>query len=612
MPLWQVFSTLYSHIVRRPLSRALPRIPRRSSTWPCDNTSVGRGASTPLSFIFTDATTAAPASHDTSFLAFRRVEGSNSVEGPRTPLSIISTDATTAAPASHDTLFLAFRRVSTSLRTPETVSSHPTYKILPAAETKAVEPNEPDATLVEGVEPRSPTVTDGETENKVESSDSVEGAAASPPQSAAEDIERIEELHTRDEPQQSFEQAGVSDSETDVLLSRRIHILGFNAHARFIAHAIASTPDVPVNIFVHHRKVLSYWGAEHRKLSLYDGEGSYISSAAIPCPERIFGLSQRLESANIANYFLDNVIVDTAEPAVLPSLNALRDRIDRHTTICLLQPGLGLLEHINEYIFPDPVTRPNFVLGHSTHQVGRVSSSMYSIQQKRRGFLYLHGVPRLEDSARDESSIAYEAMRQSQHLAKLLSSTETLNVVGLPWVRFLSWKLPWLIFCSAADSISVMLGCRYEEIYKNDYARALWEDILDESIAIVSQLPELQEVPHKRGYFTGNAFRRRLRTFLASQRANTSPWIKQVKMGDYPPVDYFNGYIVRRASKLGLNHKHNSMASEAVKARVSARRWELHTDIMSASPYMTDTDIIGGGQPGPTLEEVVELELEDP
>ncbi|KAI0468975.1 hypothetical protein F4859DRAFT_505889 [Xylaria cf. heliscus] len=561
-------STLYSHIVRRPLSRALPRIRRRSSAWSCDNLSVGRGATTPHSCISTATTESAP--YEPSFSALPFV---------RTPLS-----------------------------TPETVSVRPAYKMPPVAETGVVGTA---GTLVEGAGSRKPVVGDGKADNKTEGGGSVEGAATGPFETPVEAIGHIEEPFLPDDPNQSFGLLGVRDSEPDVSLSRRIHILGFTAHARYLAHAIASTPDLPVSFFTHHPTVLSRWGQEHRQLSLYDSLGRYISSAAIPCPERIFDLRQDLSRVARDDYFLDNIIVDTTATAVLPSLATLYDRIDRRTTICLLHPGL------------DPVERPNFVLGHSTHRVRKLSHRLYSVKQRQSGVLYLYGVPRFEGSTQDKSSVtfegstqdkssvAYAAMRQTQHFAQLLSSTNRLNVVSLPWVPFLTWKLPWLIFCSAADTLCVVLGCNYEEIIQNAHARGMWEDLLDETIAIIPRLPELQEFTQRIEYFTGNAFRRRLLTFLMAQRRNVSPWVKRVRMGDPPPIEYFNGYIIRRAMELGLDHKYNSMAFEAVKARVTARQLELQRDLLSTSPYMTDTDLIGGGQPAPTLEDTLRLELED-
>jgi hypothetical protein len=80
-------------------------------------------------------------------------------------------------------------------------------------------------------------------------------------------------------------------------------------------------------------------------------------------------------------------------------------------------------------------------------------------------------------------------------------------------------------------------------------------------------------------------------------------------MGAEPPIDYFNGYFVRRAKELGLDHKHNSMAMEMVKARLATRRAELRTDIpLGRSPFMNDNDHIGGGQPISWLEDDLDFD----
>ncbi|KAI1123936.1 hypothetical protein F5Y10DRAFT_250863 [Nemania abortiva] len=359
----------------------------------------------------------------------------------------------------------------------------------------------------------------------------------------------------------------------------------------------------------HHREAMIRWGEEHRRLSLYDSYGRHVSSVAIPCPERIPPEYQHHRELRKAD-FLDNVIIDTMTTAVLPSLYNLRHRIDRQTTICLLHPGLGLVEDLNQKIFTDPLRRPMFFLTHSTHQFVKVSGRLYSMRQRKQGALYLHGVPTFEDLGRSQSRIAMAGLRQSQHFVGLLSSAETLNAVSLPWARFLSWKLPAVIFSSLADTISVILGCKYGDMIPNQHAQTMWDHLLDETLTIVSQFPELQEVPHRRDYFIQDSFRQKLRGYLFAQRFNVSPWVKLVRMGGTPPVEYFNGYFVRRAEELGLDCKHNRMAERTVNARMNARRREIRIDLVGTSPYMTDSDTIAGGQSAPSLEDILELDLE--
>ncbi|KAI8627855.1 hypothetical protein F5Y19DRAFT_477023 [Xylariaceae sp. FL1651] len=489
-----------------------------------------------------------------------------------------------ATPPSHD--------ASTS----KTAPNHPTYRASPEFKTSIAKETEEAE----------------ENTNAVEISETATSVSEEPQAT----ISISENVHTdfsrtaiQNESETNPEQEGVKSPELYVSLSQRIHVLGFNSHARFMAHALASVPErPPVRILAHHPWVMTRWGEENRSLSLYDKKGNHISSSIIPCPEPIVARREYGEKHKDSDY-LDNVLIDTMSTAVLPSLHTLRHRIDCRTTICLLHPGLGLVDKIIEELFDDPAERPNFILGHSTHKVGRHSDHVYSIRQKTPGHIYIHGVPKSGDSTLDKSSRAHEGMLQTQHFIKLLSSTEGLNVVGLPWVKFLSWKLSSMVFSSLADTISVILGCKYGQIRRNPHAMSLWDNLLDETLAIISQFPELQSRPHRLEYFQRDSFRRKLQTYLIGQGANTSAWIKQVRMGSMPPIDYFNGYFVARAKELGLDYKYNSMAIRTVKARMAARQRELRMDIpLGLSPYMMDSDQIGGGQPVSGLEDDLDLD----
>ncbi|KAI3321498.1 hypothetical protein HD806DRAFT_545728 [Xylariaceae sp. AK1471] len=495
---------------------------------------------------------------------------------------------------------------------PETAASRPTHQIPSAADSKAVEAGEPEVPAVEEIEPNTTVVEDVTAESSIiESAKSADSIETQSPQFAVEDEERPEERTIQYEPEPSLEQDCLVGTELDIPLSNRIHILGFSAHAKFLGHALASVPGrPPISILAHHGLVMSRWGEENRSLSLYDYRGKHISSARIRCPEPIIKPRRYLERLQDSD-FLDNLIIDTTSVAILPSLRQLRHRIDHRTSICLLHTGLGLMEMINEELFPDFLERPNFILGHSTHRVAKFSSYMYSIKHKTPGKIHLYGVPKSQDSTLDRSSLAHEGMRQTQHFLQLLSSTQGLKAVGLPWVRFMTQKLPAIIFSSVADAISVILGCRYSDIYPNDHAMAMWDNLLNETLAIISQFPELQDegLAHRVASLNTKTFRNKLKTHLISQGPNQSPWIRRVRMGVEPPIDYFNGYFVRRAKELGLDHKHNSMAIEMVKARATARRRELRMDIpLGTSPYMNDGDRIGGGQPSSRLEDDLDMD----
>ncbi|KAI3335409.1 hypothetical protein F4824DRAFT_489605 [Ustulina deusta] len=505
------------------------------STWSCDNLDVGRGANTPSSFLSTAAaaTSFVPSSHERYYLP------------PQIPRPVT----------------LPFQVRSTS----EAVPSRPTSEI-PPTETAFVEIDETDSIEMKQVE----------TGSNLENSKSSENTERDPSQITVEDAER----HIQDRPKENLEAFSLRNKEIHVPLSNRIHIVGFGIQGRFFAHALASKSHVPVNMIAHHPEVIRAWGMENRELNLYNDRGRYVSSAGVPCPEAIVGPSYRYPQYPRASDFLDNVIIDTTTGAISRCLQSLRHRIDRQTTICLLHPGLGLVEKINADLFPDPLDRPNFIIAHSTYK------------EKRQGTLYLHGVQKYENPLLANSIVGYEAVQQSRHLIKLLSSTENLNVVGLPDARFLMWKLPWLIFSAVANSICIIIGCKYNQIYPNPDAWTLWENLLEESAAIVSQFPELQVIPHRAQYFTQPAFRQKMTNYLIAQGTNACPWVRQSRLGIELPIDYFNGYLVRRAKELRLDHKYNSMAMSMMKGRINSRRWELKVDLLGTTQYMKDSDTI--------------------
>ncbi|KAI1351029.1 hypothetical protein F5Y01DRAFT_132017 [Xylaria sp. FL0043] len=466
----------------------------------------------------------------------------------------------------------------------------------------SVEINKTGETQAEEVELKTTVVEEVGTQNSNENAENHDVAETGPLRSVAEVTERSIERDIRVDSKNTAEIVDPGTMMSGIPLSNRVHMVGFHIQTRFVAHALASKHDIPVNFLVHQPIVMSRWGEEARELSLLTGQGHFVSSVGIPCPEPVTDPRYRYSQTSKKD-FLDNVIISTTTGAILPSLHDLRDRIDRHTTICLLHPGLGLVERINEVLFPDPLDRPNFILGHFTHKLRKMPENIYSVKLRERRHLYLCGTPKFDDPALAKSPAGREALQRTRHLIDLLTSAENLDAVGLTQVRFLLRKLPWVIFSSVADSICVVLGCRYDQIHPNAHAWAMWEELLDESVAIASRLPELQVMPHAAEYFTSHSFRRKMRTYLVAQRKNYSPWVKQIRLGIDTPVNYFNGYLVRRAEELGLDHKLNSMAMEAVKARQNSRRWEIRLDMLGVSQYMGDTDAIAGGQPVPSLDD---------
>lgn len=377
-------------------------------------------------------------------------------------------------------------------------------------------------------------------------------------------------------------------------LSKQVHIVGFTRKARFLAHALSPIPQLPpVKILAHNnRSVAAKWLDEGRAINLHDDRGTFISSHPIQCPE-YFG--PRINSPVIGRWnggLLDNVIVNTRTNALYPTLRSLRHAMDNRTILCLIHPGLGYIERLNEDIFDNPAVRPTYVLAHMTHKLTRHCGQAMSLRIKDEGEFLMSVLPRGPTGKLEP----YEEL-QRKHLFALLSMSRALDPKGMAWRHFLHRKLPGMIWSSVADTISVILGCRYDQIFQDTHAAKLWHGLLDETIDIVVSLPEFEGRPFLSVQFTSAKFRAGLKMRLGACGSTYSEWISQIRRGDITDVDFINGYFVKRAEELGIDCRLNKLAVSMVKARHQARTTELRGAIpFSLRPYMLDRDKLGGSE----------------
>ncbi|KAI0125063.1 hypothetical protein BJ170DRAFT_636118 [Xylariales sp. AK1849] len=395
-------------------------------------------------------------------------------------------------------------------------------------------------------------------------------------------------------------------------LSEKVHILGFTREARYITHCLAGTEDVPPpQMLTHSRKIMDQWGKEGQKITLRGQQGLEIAQHIL-MPKYVGRPKGSRRSSHPRDRLkhIDNLIISTTDAAILPSLLQIRDSINQDTTICLINAGLGVVEHVNQEIFQDPETRPLFVLGHSDHAIKRVQgleNEPYSIHLGRQGRLILSAPPYSTEATASHEVKTWRRIAHNarvQHVVKLLSAAPGLHAVGVPMHRYLRQKLPSMIFSSVADSISVALGFPYARLCDDRHARWLWSTLWKETIHIIASFPELQQHPEILDYFTGHNFLTEAQRYLRVQDGS-SKWIAMVRDGRRLPLEYLNGYFVRRAEELGVSCTTHKMVMSMVKSKVAARRQELKIAIpLYYSPYLMDDDHIRNEETGPPIRVV--------
>lgn len=300
------------------------------------------------------------------------------------------------------------------------------------------------------------------------------------------------------------------------------------------------------------------------------------------------------------------VVTDMTAIRACLARNALL--VNHETTICLLGEGLGVMEHLNETVFEDPLTRPTYVLGTMGQKLSRYSAephTSYSVALKRPGRLCLSGIPRehLLEDGNTPADVSHwpnvVARTRTQHLAKLLSSAPELNVSPMALDNFLRQKLPGMVFSTVTHSISAALGLTYAGILASPSAQRLWNDLLDELVYIVASMPELQESPDIIAYFTGRNFRQQAYNLL-KRHDGVSPWVRLIRDGHRVPMTQLNGYFARIAEQTLARKEVLETVGAIVEARQQTRNDEIQMDIpMYRSPYMMDSDkVTAEGEPG--------------
>ncbi len=176
---------------------------------------------------------------------------------------------------------------------------------------------------------------------------------------------------------------------TKPVLDRRVHILGVGNVGSFIVHAIRGIPNPPpVTLLFPRWERLNEWKESPQRLSLVtegdteirDGYDAEVSIPRIRFHGKEVGLSNSTaEEGSIlqepqtlsgeSTEPISSLIVCSKAPMVLQGLSAVKHRLHKDSVILFLQNGMGIVDEVSREIFPDPATRPHYMLGINSHGV---------------------------------------------------------------------------------------------------------------------------------------------------------------------------------------------------------------------------------------------------
>lgn len=381
-------------------------------------------------------------------------------------------------------------------------------------------------------------------------------------------------------------------------ISRRIHILGLGNIGTFVAHSLATLPHPPpMTLLLHNENTYENWRKNHeritvRKNGLPEHKSGYDVNVLkddtwFAPPSRDLQHGSANETAPVQpshmqqdNTTIDNLILTVKTTQVENALQSVRHRLTPKSTILFMHNGMGVQDEVNQKIFPEPNTRPNYMLGIISHGLYRLKSfdvahagvgtTVLGIIQSNTQSTSLEGAEQQTSAATEENEAdetKHPWAESSRYILKLLCRTPALVATSTNKTNLTQYQLEKLAMNAVVNPLTVMMDCVNGDLLYNYNVSRIQRLLLIEISAVISALPELQGVPGIQSRFSPERLRTMAVAIMKKTAENTSSMLQDTRAGKETEIDYMNGYIVRRGEELGIKCALNYMLQQFVLAK---------------------------------------------
>ena len=362
---------------------------------------------------------------------------------------------------------------------------------------------------------------------------------------------------------------GVSKAQlgSHEILDRRIYILGIGNVGKFIAHSLAGIPNrPPITLLLHRQGLLHEWKS--------DGEEIDIVSHGVSHKRKGFQIELTgPEYRNLGRREMykpiQNLIVAVKSPQTVAALSVVAHRLNRQSTIVFLQNGMGIMEEINDNVFPDIDTRPNYMLGilsHGLYEVSTFKTVHAGIGTTALGLLPRGGQNNSIEIKQPRKSPAV-LPRSSRYLLRTFTRSPALVAVGFHPADLLQLQIEKLAINAIINPLTVIFDCRNGELRFNFAITRVMRLLLSEISLVIRSLPELQDVPNLLVRFSPDRLEHLVVSIAERTASNNSSMLQDVRLGRTTEVDYINGYIIQRGEELGIRCVVNYTLMQIVKGK---------------------------------------------
>ena len=363
-------------------------------------------------------------------------------------------------------------------------------------------------------------------------------------------------------------------------IPRMIHILGLGNIGLFVAHSLAGIPNrPPITLLAHKKGSLRVWRETGERIEMITNglsesrHGFDIEYVPPWTPERSQALGSSAASSENPESTpphkapstmqgnddtIWNLVVSVKASVTVQAVSTVAHRLCQDSSILFLQNGVGMLDELNEKLFPDVETRPNYIVGIISHGINR--SKPYTINHAGFGTIALGILPR-------KPAKSFQYPSSARYLLRTITRTPILAAVPFPPTDLLQQQLDKLAVNCIINPLTAIFDCTNGELLNNFSVTRIMRLLLAEVSLVLRSLPELEGVPNKDLRYGPKRLESMVVVVAGRTSKNVSSMLYDVRHHLMTEVDYINGYIIRRGEELGIKCVLNYMLLQMVKAR---------------------------------------------
>ncbi|KAM0206104.1 hypothetical protein ACHAPA_012090 [Fusarium lateritium] len=334
----------------------------------------------------------------------------------------------------------------------------------------------------------------------------------------------------------------------------RVHVLGLGSIGTFAAHSLAEVPPPltpSVTLLLHRASLVKDYVRNGSQITLTTREGATVNNGNYRLEVLQDGkwhqvLSKTREpiqsNTTVQNDIIDHLIVSVKAPKTASALEPLKNRLKASSNILFLQNGSGMIEQVNEQIFTDERTRPNYITGVTSH--GVTLNAPFNITHTGFAATSLGMVPRASET--NGHSLGTPL---SSYLLEALPLVPRLNATKYSFLDVFQIQLEKLAVNAFSNPLCALNDAKNEYLFSIPETR---HALLSEISRVIYALPELQEIPRFSERFSAERLEITVNDIIQKTAETTCSMVMDLRKAQKTEIQFINGYWCRRGREVGV------------------------------------------------------------